>query len=281
MDRATFGAARGHDETVLSAQDEGGKGSHHRMALIRAFVFLATLAVALAPFATFAADTSPEHQQAELANGFAQFDQAQQQVSEFQAEANASAQNERMIAVLRSEALRQKQLNEVANGNALEAIAASLANAARADGDLNARNSLLIAQNQANAIVAKVDANLANAQMLAQTKGRWDELANAQAQSNQLHEIANFIQGQLAEQNMANDLIIGQQRADALHTPGIAAQTNGMAMGANELLAADTALSAGALAAMSTSIQITGKAAPVLGHAAASLANAKAQAGVT
>src|SRR5262249_24540703 len=158
-----------------------------------------------------------------------------------------SAQNERMIAVLKSEALREKQLNNVANGNALEALAASLANAARADGDLNARNSLAIAQNQAAILVANVDANLANAQMLAQTKGRWDELANAQAQSDLLHKVANFISGQQAELNMANDKQIGQNRADAIHTPGIAAQANGMAMGANELLAADAELQAGAL----------------------------------
>jgi hypothetical protein len=249
------------------------------MALIRAFVFSAAVAVALAPIATFAQQTT-DHQQAELANGFAQWDQAQDQISQFQSEANASAQNERMIAVLKSEAMREKQLNEVANGNALESLAASLANAARSDGDLNARNSLMIAQGQATAILANVDANLANAQMLAQTRGRWDELANAQAQSDLLHRVANFIQGQLAEQNIANDKAIGEARADALHTPGIAAQTNGMALGAQELLGSDVALQAGALAALSTSTHIAGKATPVLGHAAASLANAKAQAGV-
>src|SRR5919206_3292780 len=110
------------------------------MALIRAFVFSAAVAVALAPIATFA-QQSTDHPLAELANGEAQWNQALDQVSQIQAEANASAQNERMIAVLKSEALREKQLNEVANGNALEALAASLANAARADGDLNARNS--------------------------------------------------------------------------------------------------------------------------------------------
>ena len=229
------------------------------------------------PVASFAADDTA-HQQAEVANAFAQFGQAQAQVGEFQAEANASAQNERMIAVLRSEALREKQLNEVANGNALESLAASLANAARNDGELNARNSLMIAQGQASAILANVDGNLANAQMLAQTKGRWDELANAQAQSDLLHRVANYISGQLAEQNMANDKAIGQERADALHTPGIAAAANGQALGANDLLAADTMLQVGALNAISVQIAAGGKGTTALGHATASLANAEAQA---
>src|SRR5919201_6312728 len=195
---------------------------------VQALAFVTALGVALTPFAALAQDNTPEHQQAELANGFAQWDQAQQQVQDLQAEASRAAQNERMIAVIKSESMRELRLNNIANGNALEQIAASLAAAARSDGEVNARNSLAIAQNKAAALLVNVEANLANARMLAQTKGRVDELANAQAQADILHRIADFISGQLAETNMANDRAIGQNQADALHTPGIAAAQNGM-----------------------------------------------------
>src|SRR5258708_6738474 len=127
------------------------------MTLIRAFVFVSAFAVALTPIATFAQTAPTTHQQDELANGFAQWDQAQQQVTQIQDDANKSAQNERMIAVIKSEALREKQVKDVANGNALEQLAASLANAARNDGSLNAQNSLMIAQGQAAVILANVD----------------------------------------------------------------------------------------------------------------------------
>jgi hypothetical protein len=128
--------------------------------------------------------------------------------------------------------------------------------------------------------VANVEGNLANAQMLAQTKGRFDELFNAQAQSDLLHRIANFISGQRAELNMSNAKIIGQEQADAIHTPAIAQQQNGLAMGANQLLAADTALQAGELAATSVVISVNTKASAVAAHALASLKNAQAMAGV-
>jgi hypothetical protein len=233
--------------------------------------------MALTPFAAFA-QANDGHQQAELANGFAQFDQAQQQVGEIQDEANRSAQNERMIAVLKSEAMRQRQLNMVANANAIEEIAAGLATSERTQGDVNARNSLAIAQGQAAILLANVDANLANARMLAQNKGRYDEWLNAQAQSDILHRVANYISGQLAEQNMANDKAIGEMRADIAHTPALAEVANSNAMGANELLGADLELRAGALAALSTNIRANGKATNVLSHASASLKNAQAQA---
>src|SRR5437870_10643926 len=163
------------------------------MSLIRAFVFSAAVAVALAPLAALAADTSLTHTADELANGNAQWDLAQQQVSQFQIDANRAAQNERMIALARSEAMRQRQLNLTANANAMEDIAASLANAARLGGEMNAMNSLGIAQARAAVLTAKLDANLANAQQLALTKGRLDELANAQAQADIVHQLANFI----------------------------------------------------------------------------------------
>ena len=69
------------------------------MSLIRAFVFSAAVAVALAPLAALAADTSPTHTADELANGLAQWDLAQQQISQLQIDANRAAQNERMIAL--------------------------------------------------------------------------------------------------------------------------------------------------------------------------------------
>ncbi len=248
------------------------------MTTLRAIVCTAALAVALTPFAAFA-DATSDHMQAELANGEAQWAIAQQQVSDLQTQALQSAANERMIALLRSEAARERQLNLVANANAMEAIAASLANAARTNGDLNAQNELAIAQNRAQALLVNVDANLANARMLALTKGRFDELANAQAQANLLHQIANFITGQQAEQNMSNAKIIGQDEADAIHTPAIAQQQNGIAMGADELLAADTELQAGELNATSATISVETKASAILDHAAASLKNAEAMAG--
>jgi hypothetical protein len=242
---------------------------------LKAIVCCASLVVALSPLAAFA-DTSSSHAQDEVANGQAQLIQAQQQVSDMQAEAQQSAANERMIGVLQSEAMRQLKLNNVANGNALEEIAAALAKAARANGDLNARNELGIAQIKAAALVANADANLANAQQLAQNKGRWDELANAQAQSAMLHQVADFLTSTQAEMNMANAKQIGEEQADAIHTPGIAEQENSQAMGANELLAADTALDASELAATSVTVAADTVEADVLAHAEASLINAEA-----
>jgi hypothetical protein len=248
------------------------------MSLIRAFVFSAAVAVALAPLAALAADTSPTHTSDELANGQAQWDLAQQQIGQFQTDANKAAQNERMIALLRSEASRQRQLNLTANANAMEEIAASLANAARLGGEMNAMNSLGIAQGRAAMLVSTLDANLANAQQLAITKGRYDELANAQAQSDLAHRLANFIAGQQAEQNMANDKMIGQNMADAIHTPAIAQAQNQIAIGAAELLSGDLAIQAGALSAISATDSIQLKSSTLAGHAKASLANAMAQA---
>jgi hypothetical protein len=236
-------------------------------------VCCATLVFALTPLAAFADSSTVTHKQAEVANGQAQLIDAEQQVSDMAAEAQQSAANERMIALVKSESLRQLQLNNVANGNALEQIAAALANAARANGDLNAQNELQIAQLKAAALTANADANLANAQQLALTKGRWDELANAQAQSTFLHQVADFISGTQAEINMSSAKQIGQEQADAIHTPAIAQQQNSVAMGANELLASDTALEAGQLAATSVAISTDAAENAVLAHAEVSLAN--------
>jgi hypothetical protein len=131
---------------------------------------------------------------------------------------------------------------------------------------------------KAAGMLAIADANLANGAQLAITKGRFDELANAQAQSNFLHQVADFISSQQAEQNMSNARQIGQAQADAIHTPAIAQEQNGLAMGANALLDGDLALAAGDLGARSVQISESAKASAVLGHASASLANAMAMA---
>jgi hypothetical protein len=239
---------------------------------LRLMVCCASLVVALAPLAAFA-DNSISHEQDELANGRAQLADAEAQVSDMQAQAQQSAANERMIAVIKSEALRQNQLNNVANGNALEQIATALADATRAQGNLNAQNELQIAQMKAATLVATADANLANAQMLAQNKGRWDELANAQAQSTLLHQVADFLTNTQAQINMDSARETADAEADAIVMPAEAQQANSDAMGANDLLAADTDLAAGELAATSVFVGAQAQESAVLSHAEASLAN--------
>ncbi len=243
------------------------------MTPLRVLVLCVGLVIALAPMAAVAADDT-DHMAAELANASAQYQLALQQADDINAETELNMANDRMIALLQSQALRQHQLDGTANGNAIEQITRSLANAARADGELNARNELGIAQIRAAALMVKADATLANA--LAQ--GRQDEILNAQAQSSFLHQLADAITSVMAEQNMSNARLIADARADALHTPGIAAAANGTAMGANDLLAADVTLAAGQLYAMSESIAGSTKAAAILSHAAASLKNAQAMA---
>jgi hypothetical protein len=235
--------------------------------------------MALTPLAVLAADTSPEHEAAELANAEEQFVLAEQEASDLQAQADASAANERMVALLRSEAMRERELDMVANATAMEQIAAALANAARADGELNARNELAIAQLKAATLVSVADANLANGIMLAQTRGRLDEEANARAQSELLHQVADFISGRQAELNMANAREIAQEDADAIHGPALVEQQNEVAIGADELFAADDVVTASQDAAKSAQISGSAKASALLNHAAASLANARAMSG--
>jgi hypothetical protein len=243
------------------------------MTPLRVLVCGAALAISLSPLAAFADDT-PEHLQAELANGHAQWDLALAQVADIQQQANESAANERMIAVLRSESLRQRQLNQIANASAMEQIANALANSARADGDLNARNELAIAQLKAASLVAKTDANIANAMAI----GRLDEIANAQAQSAFLHQLADVITGQQAQQNMSNAMQRAEDDAGALVAPAIVEEQNSLAMGANDVLEADEVLAAGQVNAASVTIGMNVQAAELLDHAAASLRNAEAMA---
>src|SRR5260370_32510388 len=127
------------------------------MAFMRAFVFRAALAVALTPLVAFADDAADQHAQDELANAQAQWDLATQQVSDLEQQANQSAANERMIALLHSQALRQQQLNNTSNAAAMDQIAVALGDAARASGDLNARNELAIAQLKSAALIVTAD----------------------------------------------------------------------------------------------------------------------------
>jgi hypothetical protein len=243
------------------------------MTPLRVLVLCVGLVIALAPM-TAAADDTADHLAAELANANAQYQLALQQANDINAQTELNMSNDRMIALLQSEALRQHQLDGTANGNAIEQITRTLASAARANGEVDARNELGIAQIRAGALIIKADATLANA--LAQ--GRQDEILNAQAQSSFLHRLADTITSVIAEQNMSSARLTADARADALHTPGIAAAANGTAMGANDLLAADVTLAAGQVAAMSESIAGSTKASAIISHAAASLKNAQAMA---
>jgi len=244
------------------------------MTPIRVLVSTVGLVVALAPMAAFAAENTSEHMAAELSNAVAQQQLAGEQAQAIQADTQLKMDNDRMIALLQSEGLRQHQLNNTANGFAIEQITRTLANAARQNGDLNARNELGIAQIRAGALVIKADDTMANA--LAQ--GRQDEIANARAQSAFLHQLADTITSVMAEQNMSSAKLNAEMRADELHTPGIAEATNSTAMGANDLLAADVVLAAGQVNAISSNISGSTKAAAIVSHAAASLRNAQAMA---
>lgn len=243
------------------------------MAQLRALVCGAALAIALTPLGA-AADSSSEHMQAELANAHAQWDLTVVQVGEMRAEGNASAANERSIALLRSEALRESQLGEVANATAMEQIASALANSARTNGDMNARNELAIAQIKAAGLIAHADANIANAIAI----GRTDEILNAQAQSAIVHHLADLVSGAMVEQNMNSAKLTAEAQADMIHTPAIAEEKNSLAMGANDLLAADTVFEAGEVAAESATVDTNEDAAAALDHASSSLHNAEVMA---
>jgi len=244
------------------------------MTLIRALACSVVLVIALAPTSGALAENTSDHLQDELANAAAQYQLALVQAAAVQQQGVLSQENERMIAFLQSEAMRQKELSLSANGNAIEQVAATLANAERAQGDVNARNELIILQNKAALLVAHADATVANA--LAQN--RPEEIANANAQSLFLHHLADTITSVLAETNMNNARIIAQNQADAIHGPALANQANGRAMAAAQLFAADQILAASQLAATSTGITNSVKAQAIIDHATASLRNAQAMA---
>jgi hypothetical protein len=238
---------------------------------LRGLVCGVALVVALSPMAASAQTATTQHLQDELANANAQFQLAVGESQEIRADAQLSAQNERMIALLESEAFRLRQLDLVANATALEDITKALATAARSQGDLNARNELIIAQGRAAVLVAKADADMANALAI----GRTDEIANAKAQGMFMREVASAISGSLAETKMNSARIQSEMRADILHTPGLAELDNGRAMGANELLAADTTLAAAEIAFNSAELTGEAEVEEVLDHASDSLQNAR------
>jgi hypothetical protein len=211
---------------------------------------------------------SIEHAQAEVANGQAQWELAQQEALTLQQEGQQEAANARMIAILRSEALRQRQLDLVRNAEAMEQIAAALASAIREEGaTVQAANEREILLLKAARLTEHFDAELANAY----AQGRADSIANAQAQSNFWHGVADFLTGALTEQNIENVKQIAQEQADEIHTPALVEEENAAAMGAEDLFDADLALNAGALDAASALVDVEQEADALLEHAADSL----------
>jgi hypothetical protein len=240
---------------------------------IRSLVCGVALVVALAPMSALAADTSTEHLQAELANAIQLNRQSIEEAADIQRDGRLSGENERVIAMLESEAFRLRQLDHVANASAIEQITKALALSYRVGGELNARNELVIAQGRAAILVDKAEADMANA--IAQN--RPEEIANAKAQGMLMRAAASLISGVLAENNMSSSRIRGETQADIVHTPGLAEVANGQAMGANELLAADAALEAGDVGFTSADINSDEEATAVLEHGQAEVANAEAR----
>jgi len=243
------------------------------MQSLRGLLVCVGLAVALAPLSAFA-ETQNEHAAAELANANAQLALAQNMASDITAQGMLSADNDRMISVNLSTGMRERALDESANGNAIEEITKGLATFARSQGDLNARNELIILQGRAAVLVSKADADIANARAI----GRQEEISNSLAQSKIAHSLADTLTSVLAESNMSNARLIAEDQANLIHTPGIAQATNGAALGASDLLAADVFLATGVLNATSSNLTAATKAAAVLSHASASLKNAQAMA---
>jgi hypothetical protein len=234
------------------------------------------LLLALAPLSAFASK-NPQHDQEEIANAQAQLQLAEQQSTDFQAEAAQDAANSRAIAFLKSEELRQVQLTNSANATAVQQIADGLAAAIRSQGDFNARNELAILQIKADALVAKADARVTNAMAI----GRADEIANAQAQSQALHQLADYLTSTLAQFNMNNAELIADNAASELEADQVVEVQNAEAMGANELFAADEALDAANVDVNSVTIAGAERGASLIAHAEEELTNAEAIAAET
>ncbi len=243
------------------------------MRRLQTVVGCAALVLALAPMGAFAS-SSPSHKQDSVANALAQLQLAQQQATDLATAAQQSAANEREIALLKSQSMRQDQLDNADNAAALQQIAQQLADQIRATGSVNAANELAILQIKAAAIVNHADNQLANALAI----GRPDEIANAQAQDAAAHQLADYLTGTLAQQNMSNDTIIADDQATAIDGSMMAEAQNDEALGADELLAADAALNAGDVAAESADLEGSADGAELVAHAEAEVANAEAQA---
>ena len=241
------------------------------MRRLRTLICCVALLTALVPVAA-SADNSKAHRQSEVANAAAQLALAEQQAIDLANDAAMNAANEREIALLKSEAFRQMQLDNTANSAALQQLATQLAAAIRNAGQANAAKEIAILQIKANALIAKADASVANAIAI----GNTDEIANAQAQSDMLHQLADLMTGAQAQQAMSNSRLIAENAASALETNAIVQDQNAVAMGANELLAADTALNAGQLNAENSVVIGETRGEALIEHAEASLANAEA-----
>lgn len=242
-----------------------------QMRQLRKLVCGMGLVLALAPFGTFASEES-DHSQAELTNALAQLQLARQEAIEFGDEAALSAANERQIAFLESEALRQAQLDNAANATAFGQIATTLAAAMRAEGTASAQNELAILQIKANTLLGTASANLANAQAM----GRQDEITNAQAQSMAAQQLAEYLTGTLAQQNMTSARVSAEDEAAWMQASLEAEAQNEMAMGAEDVFAADSVLDAADVAAESSLIAGQAEGVPLVAHAEASLDNAEA-----
>jgi hypothetical protein len=91
---------------------------------------------------------------------------------------------------------------------------------------------------------------------------------------------ADFIAGQQAEMKMNNAREIGQERADAIHTPAIVQRENGLAMGASQLFAADTVMAESGVQVANVMEVYSARAATVRDAAASNLLNARVRAGM-
>ena len=237
---------------------------------LRSVICTCGLVLALLPFSAFADES---HAQDEMANAEALLVLAQQQANALSAQAAFEATNVRQIAFAKSAALRQKQVDDTANAAALQQEANQLATQLREQGDFNARNALAILQIKASGLVALADAKVANAIAI----GHPDEIANAQAQSVQLHQLADFLTGTLAQQDESNAEVIADDGAMALEGNAVAEVQNADAMGADDLFAADTVLEASNVGVSSATIAGEARGAAVIANAEAQVANAEAR----
>jgi hypothetical protein len=213
-----------------------------------------------------------EHAQAEVANAEAQWELAQQEALALQHEGQQDAANARMIGLLRSEAMRQRQLDLARNAEAMEQVASDLAATIRHDGaTLQAANEIGILRIKADRIRTHVADEVANAY----AQGRESQIVNALAMQTFWDGVADFLTGTQAEQNVSNVEQIADEQADAVYAPSVDEAANAEAMGAEDLFAGDLALQAGAVDAASALVDVQADEAALLDHARSSLNSAR------
>ncbi len=93
-----------------------------------------------------------------------------------------------------------------------------------------------------------------------------------------LRDIENQARAILLRAQQQAEQLIAAAQAEALTAAAVVDDQNDVALGADDLLAADTVLQAGALDATSVEISMDSQAADVIDHAQASLANDEAMA---